>query len=282
MKKFLFFAIAVFVFSGCGRQVSLTSPQTNLVSPQTSPEPAQRINKFSVEGYTEGGKKSWEIEGESADIVENVVKLDNVKAKAYGEEQELDLKSNKGEYDKKEGIVRLEEDVVVTSSQGAKITTQSLLWDAQKEAVTTPEEVRIEKDSLVCQGKGASAFPDAKTVKVNAQVKVEIEPKTTITSSGPLELDYERNICVFYDNVEVDDERGSMFADRMEVYFEPATKKIEKIFAYGNVRIIQDENTAYSDEAVYDSLLGKVTLKGHPRLVIYPGDINTKPITNNQ
>ncbi len=271
-NKFGFLLILVLFLTGCGNKKEglVSLPEESLSADIDTP--AQEIDTFSLEGYTQQGKKQWQLEGKSADVLEDVVKLDRVVAKTYGEEGEINLKSDKGEYDKKEGRVRLEENVVVTTSEGTKLTTDALFWDAQKEQVTTDRGVVIERDNLTAQGKGAIAFPEIKQVKLNEEVRVEIAPKTTITCSGPLELDYEKNISVFYNNVEVEDGRGRIFADRMEVYFHPKEKAIEKIFAYGNVRLVQGENISYSDEAVYNAEEGKVTLKGNPRLVIYPKD----------
>lgn len=284
MRKLLFCLILVLFLASCGSKNSKPEPVSQETSPDNAEAPSapeQKISTFSLEGYAQGGKKRWEVEGESADVLEEVVKLDNVAAKTYGKEGEINLKSEKGEYDKKEGKVHLEDNVVVITSDGTKMTTERLTWDAQKEEVTTDKEVVIEKDNLTAQGKGALAFTEIKKVRLNEAVKVEIKPKTMITCSGPLDLDYEKNISIFYDDVVVEDERGRIFADKMEVHFLPQTKKIDQIFAYGNVRIMHAENTAYADEAVYDSVYGKVTLKGNPRLVIYPESKDNKPITAN-
>jgi len=274
MARKILYSLAIGLFLvGCGskkeKAVSLSqgSPSEKI---ENSSAPLQKISTFSLEGYAQGGKKRWQVEGESADVLEDVVKLDKVVAETYTDQGKVDLKSDKGEYDKKNGKVHLEDNVVVTTSEGVKLTTERLTWDAQKEQVSTDKEVVIEKENLIAQGKGALAFPQTKKVKLNEAVRVEIKPATTITCSGPLDLDYGKNIAIFYDNVEVEDERGRILADKIEVYFEPQTRRIDRIFAYGNVRIMQAENTAYADEAVYNSISGKVTLKGNPKLVIYP------------
>ena len=92
---------------------------------------------------------------------------------------------------------------------------------------------------------------------------------TIITCTGPLEIDYEKEIAVFHNNVKVDQkDHGVMHADRMDAYFDFKNKKILRIISQGNVKIVKDENTSYSDEALYSAEDGKLTLSGNPRLVI--------------
>ncbi|MCX5656744.1 MAG: LPS export ABC transporter periplasmic protein LptC, partial [Candidatus Omnitrophica bacterium] len=190
----------------------------------------------------------------------------------YGKEGEVNLRGEEGEYDKKENTITIEKNVVVTTSEGAKLKTEKLVWDAGKQMASTDKDVSVEKDNIYCEGKGAFANPEEKKVRIDKEVKVEIKPKTMITCKGPMELNYENNIAVFYNDVKVEDERGNILADKIEVYFLSGTRQIEKIISYGNVRLSQGENTAYSEEAVYDSPSGKITLKGNPKLVVYPKD----------
>ena len=67
-------------------------------------------------------------------------------------------------------------------------------------------------------------------------------------------------------------DHGVMHADRMDAYFDFKNKKILRIISKGNVKIVKDENTSYSDEALYSAQDGKLTLSGNPRLVINSKD----------
>ncbi len=273
LKKLFYLFILAVVFFGCSVKVQGKSDKAqNSSSGDSERESLQKIETFSLEGYSEGTKKKWEIEGKSADILEETVRLDDVKAKSYGKEGEVNLKGEEGEYDKKENTITIEKNVVVTTSEGASLKTEKLVWDAGKQTASTDKDVSVEKDNIYCEGKGAFANPQEKKIRIDKEVRVEIKPKTMITCKGPMELNYENNIAVFYNDVEVEDERGNILADKIEVYFLSGTRQIEKIISYGNVRLSQGENTAYSEEAVYDSPSGKIILKGNPKLVIYPKD----------
>ena len=266
----------------------------------------QRIDDFSLSGHNQRGKKAWEVKGKSADIFTDVVKLTSVNANVYGEEEDVNLVGDTGSYDKTSGKVHLQDNVVVTTTGGGKMTTNYLDWDRESQRVSTEAMVNIEKQNIKATAKGLEGEPNLKKISLKNDVKVEIReqagaliaplaplaPQTTladeskipdplfsakeptiITCTGPLEIDYEKEIAVFHNNVKVDQkDHGVMHADRMDAYFDFKNKKILRIISQGNVKIVKDENTSYSDEALYSAEDGKLTLSGNPRLVINSKD----------
>jgi lipopolysaccharide export system protein LptA len=117
--------------------------------------------------------------------------------------------------------------------------------------------------------------------------------EVTITCDGPLQIDYQKNIATFNNNVKVDRQGMQIESDIMEVYFitsagekeetmkeqvMPLGGKIDKIVARGNVKITRGENVSYSEEATYSAVDKKIILSGRPKLVIYSKeDINASP-----
>lgn len=254
-----------FLSFGCGKKEGVLSLSA---SPSLEETSLQQIENFVLEGFTEEGKKHWELMAESADVEESLVKMDQVKAIIWDEKGKIDIKGKKGEYDKRENKICLNDDVSIETSEGTKLLTDKLVWDVKKQEASTDSKVIVEKENMVAKGKGGTALTEIKKVELKENVEVRVEPKTIITCKGPLELDYEKNIAKFYEEVMVEDERGNIYADRMEIILNPQTKKIEKIFAYGNVKVVREENVAYADEGVYSAEEGKVILKGRPKLVI--------------
>jgi len=266
---------------------------------QTSQEAEQQISDFQLSGFGDKGRKSWQLSGKTADIFEDQVKLKDITGDLYGEKEDIRLKADKGDFNKKDGTVHLEDNVLVTTSSGAKLTTDSLDWDRKNNVVRTDDRVNIERENMITQALGAVGQPGLKKVTLEKDVQVNIaagaskqnaldKNKITITCDGPMEIDYEKNIAVFSNNVKVDRDNTQIYSDRMEVYFIPDEKKgvldknsqdmsgrIEKICAKGNVKIVRGENISYSDEAVYTGENKKITLLGRPRLIIYSSeDIN--------
>jgi LPS export ABC transporter protein LptC len=281
----------------------LITPVLAVEQKKKQEESDQQISGFSLAGYGEKGKKSWDLSGKSADIFTEVVKLQEVVGNLYGEEEDIKLSARKGDFNKTDGKVHLEDNVVITTSTGAKLTTDSLDWDRKNQLVTTSDPVNIQKDNMVTQATGAKGEPNLKKVALEKDVTVNINPvnpdqngpevdkeKIVITCDGPLEIDYDKNIATFNNNVKVERTNSVIYSDKMDVYFtspgktnaEPkdtnegakmpqimGASKIDKIVARGNVKVVQGENVSYSEEAIYNASDRKIVLKGRPKLIIY-------------
>ncbi|MCG8431749.1 MAG: LPS export ABC transporter periplasmic protein LptC, partial [Candidatus Omnitrophica bacterium] len=188
-------------------------------------------------------------------------------------------------------------------SGGATLTTDTLQWDRREQLVSTKDAVNIRRHNLEVKASGAQGKPDLGHVSLEKDVQLDIHPppepsasgikvkkKTTITCDGPLEIDYQRNVATFNNNVKVMRPDSTIYSDMMYVYFlvdetaesEDAaapddsagdfgglqSSKIDRIVARGNVRVVRGENISYSEEAVYTAADRKITLKGRPKLVI--------------
>ena len=260
------------------------APKKQEAAPREA-EPDQQMNDFSFQGLSQGGKKAWEVRGKSADIFSDIVKLTSVNADVYGEEENINLVGDKGTYDKSTGKIHLQDNVVVTTTGGGKLTTNYLDWDRESQRVSTEDVVNIQRQNIKAVAKGLEGDPNLKKISLKDDVTVEIQEAleetksddplfsskepTIVTCDGPLEIDYEKEIAIFNNNVKVDQkEQGVMHADKMEAYFDFKVKKILRIKSIGNVKIVKDGNTSYSDEALYSAADKKMTLTGRPRLVI--------------
>lgn len=295
-KKIVFILVFLFGFSfaldAAQKKPQAKKPEQKPQAKTSSePEAPQRMNDFSLEGLGQKGKKSWEVKGKSADIFTDIVKLTSVNANVYGEEENINLVGDKGAYDKSSGKIHLQDNVVVTTTGGGKLTTNYLDWDRESKKVTTEDIVNIEKQNIKAVATGLEGDPDLNRIFLKDNVQVEItealkegenklndpllsgKQPTVITCTGPLEIDYQKDIAIFNNNVEVDQkEQGKMYADKMEAFFDFKNKKILRIRSTGNVRIVKDGNTSYSDEAIYSAADKKMTLLGRPRLMLNSQD----------
>ncbi len=274
-----------------------TGPVLGIQDCAFSQESDQQIHDFSLSGYAEKGKKSWDISGKTADILEEVVKLSNVVGNLYGKEEDVRLTAERGDFNKADGRVHLEQNVVIATSTGTRLLTDSLDWDRQNQLISTDNPVDIQRDNLRAKARGTHAEPNLKRVALEKDVRLDIDPaspekaagspdgeKIVITCDGPLEIDYEKNVAVFRNNVKVEKQDIAIFSDTMDVFFstgpaagsekkekEPlmAGNKIERIVSKGHVKIVRGSNVSYSEEAIYTAPDKKITLSGRPKLVIY-------------
>lgn len=279
----------LFLFLGSG---------IDLYAQLAAPEGQQQMADFSLSGFGEKGKKSWDLTGKQADIASEVIKLNDIESNFYGDQENMKLTANRGDFDRLKGSLHLENDVIITTSSGAKLTTNSLDWDRKEQLVTTADPVNIVKDGVTIDGLGAKANTGLNMVNLEKDVKVQInnsalageagKEKIEINCDGPLEVDYQKNLAVFRNNVKVLTKDGLIESDIMEIYFLSDKKnvqdsrqpreadlngaKIDRIFARGNVKITRGQNVSYSQEAVYSALDRKIILTGRPKLVIFSSE----------
>lgn len=248
---YLLLAITLAI-AGCGRKEppkadpvtgAEAGKQDNIKKDQ-SDGVEHKVLSFNLEGMTEKGEKKWEVIGRTAkSISENEIRLGNIVAKTYGNEEAV-ITADQGIYDKSKNKVRLHKNVVATIENAGS---------------TLKEEM------------GFSPFPadPAKNDPVKDEAsKPREKKKIVITCDGEVEFDYAKNMAYFKDNVKVKSADGDIDADKITVNLDPGTKKINDIVAEGHVKITQHDNVAYGDNAKYNEADKKVSISGNPKIVI--------------
>lgn len=235
----------------------------------------QSFQGFNLQGYTDSGEKSWDVNGDTADIVGSEVKLKNVVANSYGQ-QKVNVTAENGSIDQISGKMQLEKDVVITNEDGSQLMTDKLDWDRNTDLVTTNDPVLITNETYTVTGRGMEAQPGLKSAKIQEDVIVTVKPepvnkpteKVTITSVGPMSIDQQNGIAIFQDDVVATQLDRILKSDRMEVYFNQEMNEIRKMICIGNVAIIQGDNETYAEKAVYDAIAKTLTLTGRPKLIM--------------
>lgn len=238
----------------------------------------QQIEGLNLVGYTDEGKRSWDLTGETADIMGDEVKVTQIDANSYGDE-DTNLKANKGAINRTTGDVFLEENVVITTQSGTTMTTDTLDWNRVDNVVRTQDNVFIEDENMKIQGSGMEARPGLKEAKLERNVIADIKTKAIdeqqegriqITSDGPMEVDQLAQKAVFTKNVVAKEMNTSrvLKADRMEVFFDSTTRKLKEIVCIGNVEVHQDNNVTHSERLVYRAEDQTTVLTGRPKLII--------------
>lgn len=242
-----------------------------------SQEVTQQVDGFSLQGFNAQGDPSWKVNGDTADILGDTIKISNVDANTYGD-NEVNIKARHGEVDKASGNVRLQQDVVVTTSEGSQLKTDSLQWEKEKNTVSTPDRAVITDKAMKADGIGLTANSELKTAQLERNVTVEMDTEVSektgesqqivITCDGPMELDQANNMAVLRENVVAVRGEETLKADVIEVYFDPETRKIVTIVCTDNVSVQRGENISYSDKAIYNAADQKVIFVGRPKLIM--------------
>ena len=97
--------------------------------------------------------------------------------------------------------------------------------------------------------------------------------------SNDMTADNKGNTAVFSGKVVAKQGDITIFSDRLIVNYGEKSGAVEKVEAFGSVRIIQQNRTGFADQALYDSRNGRIILTGTPRVVQGGDSISGKVIT---
>lgn len=238
---------------------------------------ARQIQGFNLVGYKDDGEKDWDINADTANILGAEVGITNVDANSYGE-QNLNLTARQGLLNRTTGSVELEDDVVITSQSGTKLTTDKLNWSRKEDLVTSDDHVQIEDAGMNIKGQGMIAHPSLNTAQLNRNVVAEFESGSnqaidnslTVTCDGPMEFDQVNQSAVFTENVvAIEADSGRILkADRVQLYFDPDTRKMRQMICTGNVSVEQAGNITFAESMVYKAGEQRIIMSGQPKLIM--------------
>lgn len=228
------------------------------------------MKDFYFLGQDKENNKLYEAWANTAYIFTDIIKMEKFSAKVYGETPAV-IKARNATMNKETRDIKLTEDVQV-QSQERTLETEELDWQPKDNMASTEKDVVIKQDELSINAKGLRQDMTDKKMHLEKDITLSFKKDdssfTYITCEGPMEIDYQGNTAVLYNNVKVSDPQGDIYADKMTLYFEPGARTIQKVYATGNVKIVRKDSTTYSRDAEYDFATQKLTLTGQPRVLI--------------
>jgi LPS export ABC transporter protein LptC len=120
------------------------------------------------------GQKTWELEAKSVQQYQdqNIMLIEEVKLTFFAKEGRYFVVSgNQGKIHQDSKDMELSGDVIVTSSDGYRLKTQSVSYRHSEKKITTSDPVEIEGDLIRLEGRGMFVDMEAKIFKVLSQVK---------------------------------------------------------------------------------------------------------------
>ena len=198
----------------------------------------QELQKFNLTGYDDKGKTFWNLVGETAKI-------------------------DPGQ------TVFLDQNVVLKLQGDTVVKTDHVQWSQDGGLLTTSAPVFVDHKTAKIKGVGAVGRPADNFIQLNRNIDMVINQTTHLTCNGPMKIFYKENKMVFYRHVRVQDERGVLKANRMDVLFDPVEKKISQIIAIGNVTIERGADITHSQRAIYLLATGSVRLEGNPEITLH-------------
>ena len=270
------------VLAGCAKS-SLSNVDTHeMVEAPSDPNAAQRMSEFTLTGYSQDGATRWTMNGQGAVLDGKIMTIRRPDATGYEPGRTAHLTASLAEMHQDTRHVRLEHDVTIHTSDGLWFTSSVLHWMPDQNRVATDQPVRIETDHMLLRGRGADGLTQLKQATILDDIELVLNPtdhagpqapaggQVTITCDGPLVFDYEHHVATFEKHVHIRDPGSELYSDTLIAYLDEATRAIRYADAIGHVRIYENQNTAVSERAVYEPMVGTITLVGKPSLLIYP------------
>jgi len=219
-------------------------PDGRSKGPKNPSQAQEMVSRFSLAGYEQGGRRAWEVQGETADLFADRVKLSPVKAISFGRVP-MELVAQTGWFDKATQQVELIGPVEIAASDGR----------------------------MKAVGDGGEGFPKRKRFRLNRQVEVVLRnPQgdiTRITCDGPMEVVYQKGHqrVRFLRNVQVQGTQWTIRSDRLDATIHPRTNELEQATFFGRVEIRKEGEVAYAQRLNYWRDQGRMQLMGHPKWV---------------
>ncbi len=198
----------------------------------------QKLQKFSLTGFDEKGKTHWNLEGDSA-------KIDSSR------------------------MVFLDQNVTLRLKDNTVIKSDHVQWSQDGGTLRTDAWVTVDHENAQVKGRGAYGRPNDGYIQLNRDIEMTANNSTKLTCKGPMKIFYNQNLMYFFRKVKVVDPRGTLSANRMNVTFDPDTRKIQKIIAIGNVVIERGSDTTHSQRATYSLDTGSIRLEGNPEITLH-------------
>ncbi|MEE9500042.1 MAG: LPS export ABC transporter periplasmic protein LptC [Candidatus Omnitrophota bacterium] len=238
LKLFVTILAIVIAINGCSKKERVSDASGAQISQKAEPQIKQEVYAFKVEGFDEARKVQWELEGESANVVLDEINIRDLRGIYYGDDATFTIFADSAVYNKKTQDIELKDNIVGKTSDGGELVTDYAKWNAKNEEITTDSYVIIKRQNIVCMGRGLVTRPRLKRVTFRKEIEVDIAPDKKIICSGPFEIDHEKNVAIFNNNVKIIDKESETFADRLTVYLNPDTNKVERVVTEGNVRVV--------------------------------------------
>ncbi len=115
--------------------------------------------------------------------------------------------------------------------------------------------------ALPCAGLKAAAFAENSTKDRLMQGDKNVP---LIITSKNLVADTKKKTAIFTGSVKAVKGEATFYADKMVVYYSDGEKKVDRIDATGNIKLVKDDSIITSERAVYSAGDESVVFTGNP------------------
>src|SRR5947207_3470917 len=130
-----------------------------------------RIKEVDLEEVTKGVR--WRLRAEQALMYEQEgrTNLRNLTVRVFQKDRSWTILGDEGDLDQKSKNVEVRKNVVITSSDGLRMDTNVIRWDADAQRLWTDEPVTLSRDGSVIQGTAFELTTDDEMATVAGRVR---------------------------------------------------------------------------------------------------------------
>lgn len=172
--------VAVFVIAvGATLVVRTRTARVESQGPATSSADLQ-VKEVDLEEVTKGVR--WQLRAEQALMYEQEgrTNLRNLTVRVFQKDRSWTILGEEGDLDQKTKNVEIRRNVVITSSDGLRMDTSVIRWDADAQRLWTDEPVTLSRDGSVIQGTAFDMTTDDEAATVAGRVRA-----TFVRSTAP-------------------------------------------------------------------------------------------------
>ena len=146
------------------------------------PPPVEKVEPpktVEYEGNTiseeKDGVKIWELTADkfTIGIATNIAEMQNIVGHFYQQDgRTIELHADTGTYYGENKNVHLKGHVIVTTSEGAKLTSDNLEWSSVDEIITATDKVKITRDDVFMSGDKAESKDGFRHFKLQGRVHI--------------------------------------------------------------------------------------------------------------
>jgi LPS export ABC transporter protein LptC len=171
LARAILVVVAVFVLAvGATLVVRARTARVEAPGPATSTADL-RVKDVDLEEVTKGVR--WRLRAEQALMYEQQgrTNLKNLTVRVFQKDRSWTILGEEGDLDQKSKNVEVRKNVVITSSDGLRMDTNVIRWDADAQRLWTDEPVTLSRDGSVIQGTAFDMTTDDENATVAGRVR---------------------------------------------------------------------------------------------------------------
>jgi LPS export ABC transporter protein LptC len=171
LARAILLVVAAFVFAvGTTLVVRSWTARVESAGPEASSADL-RIKDVDLEEVTKGVR--WLLRAEQALMYEQEgrTSLRHLTIRVFQKDRSWTILGDEGDLDQKTKNVEIRKNVVITSSDGLRMDTSVIRWDADAQRLWTDQPVTLSRDGSVIQGTAFEMTTDDETATVAGRVR---------------------------------------------------------------------------------------------------------------